>query len=104
MGRLGALGDWIKNCMWRGRERRQRGELPDDELIKEIWQAHREWQIAQHKFQYALGQDQIDYAIYIIEATEKRYEMLLRQAKERERLRLLKPAGEFGDKGQTVEG
>lgn len=50
-------------------------------LIREIHEAHRDWVNAQRHFEYAVGQDQVDYAIFAIEAAEKRYEMLLRQAK-----------------------
>ena len=50
-------------------------------LIREIHDAHQDWVNAQRHFEYAVGQDQIDYAIFAIEAAEKRYEMLLRQAK-----------------------
>ncbi|OUM95680.1 MAG: hypothetical protein A9Z00_15490 [Thermobacillus sp. ZCTH02-B1] len=50
-------------------------------LIRDIREAHRDWVNAHRHFEYAVGFDQIDYAIYAIEAAEKRYEMLLRQAK-----------------------
>jgi len=50
-------------------------------LIRDIREAHRDWVNAHRHFEYAAGLDQIDYAIYAIEAAEKRYEMLLRQAK-----------------------
>lgn len=50
-------------------------------LIRDIREAHRDWINAHRHFEYAAGFDQIDYAIYAIEAAEKRYEMLLRQAK-----------------------
>ena len=53
-----------------------------DELVSEIWKAHQDWVVAQQKLDYARSHDQIDYAVYIIEAAEKRYDMLLRQAKE----------------------
>ncbi|REK54680.1 MAG: DUF2508 domain-containing protein [Thermobacillus sp.] len=50
-------------------------------LIRDIREAHRDWINAHRHFEYASGFDQIDYAIYAIEAAEKRYELLLRQAK-----------------------
>lgn len=50
-------------------------------LILEIEKARNEWAIALQKLDYVLERDQIDYAIYSLEAAEKRYEMLLRQAK-----------------------
>jgi hypothetical protein len=51
-------------------------------LIQEIRVAHRNWINAQAQFEYALGKDQVDYAIFTLEATEKRYEMLVKQAKQ----------------------
>jgi hypothetical protein len=51
-------------------------------LLQEIREAHRNWVCAQAKFELALGVDQIDYAIIMLEATEKRYSILLKQAKE----------------------
>jgi Protein of unknown function (DUF2508) len=52
------------------------------QLIKEIRDAHQNWLCAQARFELALGIDQIDYAIIMLEAAEKRYSMLLKQAKE----------------------
>ncbi|MFC5651919.1 DUF2508 family protein [Paenibacillus solisilvae] len=51
------------------------------ELYAEIQLAKKEWDNAGRYFEYAVGKDQIDYAIFAIEAAEKRYEMLLRRAK-----------------------
>ncbi|BBH23154.1 hypothetical protein Back11_44990 [Paenibacillus baekrokdamisoli] len=51
------------------------------DLYNEILVAKRDWDNALRHFEYALGKDQIDYAIFAIEAAEKRYEMLLRKAK-----------------------
>lgn len=50
-------------------------------LKEEINSAKQDWDNALRHFEYALGKDQIDYAIFSIEAAEKRYEMLLRKAK-----------------------
>lgn len=50
-------------------------------LLKEIQSAHQDWQHAQQRLDYVLDTDQIDYAIYALEAAEKRYEMLLKSAK-----------------------
>jgi hypothetical protein len=61
------------------REREE--EAYADTLVREIHEAHRDWINAHRHFEYAQGRDQVDYAIYAIEAAEKRYEMLLRHAK-----------------------
>jgi len=47
----------------------------------EILEAHRDWENANRYFNYAVGKDQVDYAIFAIISAEKRYEMLLRAAK-----------------------
>ncbi|MGO4500438.1 DUF2508 family protein [Paenibacillus sp. 2RAB27] len=50
-------------------------------LIQEIRAAHLTWVAAQAHFEFALDKDQIDYTIYAMEAAEKRFEMLIKQAK-----------------------
>ncbi|MGN7458071.1 YaaL family protein [Paenibacillus pasadenensis] len=62
-------------------ESEQPAEISLDRLLDEIREAHRDWVNAQYHFEQATGQDQIDYAVFAIEAAQKRYEMLLRQAK-----------------------
>lgn len=55
--------------------------LQKQQLLEELKEAKKNWQIARMKLDYVSDQDQIDYAIYALEAAEKRYEMLLRHAK-----------------------
>ena len=50
-------------------------------LLRELRVAHREWACAQHRLDHVLGDDEIDYAIFALETAEKRYGMLLKQAK-----------------------
>jgi hypothetical protein len=57
-------------------------ERRKERLRKEITEALKEWENASRYFQYAEGSDQVDYAIYAIISAEKRYEMLLRKAKQ----------------------
>ncbi|MGO4111475.1 DUF2508 family protein [Paenibacillus sp. YAF4_2] len=52
-----------------------------EHLRAEIAEAHNEWVNANRFFNVAVGQDQIDYAIYALITAEKRYEMLIRIAK-----------------------
>jgi len=52
-----------------------------NELQEDLRNSKRDWDNAIRHFDYALGKDQIDYAIFAIGAAEKRYEMLLRKAK-----------------------
>jgi hypothetical protein len=53
-------------------------------LIEEISKARKEWSEAQARLDWAIGKDHIDYSIYALETAEKRYEMLLRIAKQKE--------------------
>jgi hypothetical protein len=50
-------------------------------LLADIRDAHRAWQVAESHLREVVGADQIDCAIYLYEAAQKKYEMLLRQAK-----------------------
>ncbi|MFH5186726.1 DUF2508 family protein [Paenibacillus sp. TAB 01] len=54
------------------------------QLLQEIDKAHSEWVTAQHRLDYVLEKEQIDYAVYAMEAAEKRFEMLIKQAKQME--------------------
>ena len=47
----------------------------------DVQQSQMEWERAHLTFQEALGQDQIDYAIFMLEAAERKYQMKLKQAK-----------------------
>ncbi|CAM3112566.1 DUF2508 domain-containing protein [Paenibacillus sediminis] len=51
------------------------------DLYIEVIRAHAEWVRAQYMFQEAVGNDEIDYAIYMLEAAERIYDIRLRQAK-----------------------
>jgi hypothetical protein len=52
-------------------------------LVEEIAKARTEWSEAQERLDWAIGKDHVDYSIFAIEAAEKRYEMLLRLAKQK---------------------
>ncbi|MFP4978874.1 hypothetical protein ACE6ED_25945 [Paenibacillus sp. CN-4] len=47
----------------------------------DVRSAHSEWERAYLMFDEAVGQDQIDYAIYILEAAERKYQIHLKRAK-----------------------
>lgn len=51
------------------------------QLVEDVRRAEREWALAQWHFDNALDDDRIDYAIYSLEAAEKKLDMLLKQAK-----------------------
>lgn len=66
-------------------------------LLEELRAAHREWACARQRLDYAMGDDEIDYAIFAMETAEKRYGMLLKQAK------LMKLSG-FGTQTSSLLG
>lgn len=47
----------------------------------DVRKAQAEWERAYLMFDEAMGQDQIDYAIYILEAAERKYQIHLKHAK-----------------------
>ncbi|OAB43623.1 hypothetical protein PGLA_08425 [Paenibacillus glacialis] len=51
------------------------------ELFTEIEKSKAHWEEAYMYFEEALGEDQVDYAIYMLEAAERKYQMHLKQAK-----------------------
>ncbi|BBI31088.1 DUF2508 family protein [Cohnella abietis] len=55
--------------------------LESQRLIEDVRRAEQEWSLAEWRFHHALGEDQVDYTIYCLEAAEKKLSMLLRQAK-----------------------
>jgi hypothetical protein len=49
--------------------------------MEDVRQAQRELNLAVWRFHEALDEDHVDYAIYSLEAAEKKLDMLLRKAK-----------------------
>jgi hypothetical protein len=50
-------------------------------LIEDVRKAEQEWKFAEWQFHNAIGEDHVDYAIYCLEAAQKKLDMLLRKAK-----------------------
>lgn len=57
-------------------------ELEEDQIYADIQVAKQEWERAMRQFEDAHGQDEIDYAIYVLEAAERKYQIHLRRAKQ----------------------
>ena len=74
LGMRGFKSPRVKNCSGRT----ERSKIM---LIQEIRSAHQTWVAAQAHFDFAVDKDQIDYTIYAMGAAEKRFEMLIKQAK-----------------------
>ncbi|WP_438348238.1 hypothetical protein ACP8HI_21860 [Paenibacillus sp. FA6] len=63
----------------------KKGEFARDEvhgeLYRDIAEALIRWEEARMYFEEAVGKDQVDYAIYMLEAAELRYQIHLKKAK-----------------------
>ncbi|AHV95057.1 hypothetical protein [Paenibacillus sabinae] len=72
---------------WLNGLRRQNGKEQEEaqeehwDVFTEVRKAHMEWERAHLMFDEAVGQDQIDYAIFILEAAERKYQIHLKHAK-----------------------
>ncbi|WP_019007476.1 hypothetical protein [Cohnella laeviribosi] len=53
-----------------------------ERLTDQIREAERECAVANYRFQMAVGADEVDYAIFAMEAAEKKLSMLLKKAKQ----------------------
>lgn len=73
--------EWLRQIFNKSEQSRQSSDKARI-LAHEVWKAHQDWKVAQLKLNEAVEPDQIDYAIYIAEATEKRFNMLIREARE----------------------
>ncbi|MCI3926803.1 YaaL family protein [Paenibacillus sp. TRM 82003] len=51
------------------------------QLLEQLKVAHTDWICAQQRLDYVVSEDEIDYAIFALETAEKRYGILLKQAK-----------------------
>jgi hypothetical protein len=70
--------DWL-----RGRQMIDPELTEEDRLFEEIEAARKEWKIACEQINYVSDPDLIDHAIFSLEAAERKYGYLLRQAKKR---------------------
>lgn len=57
-------------------------EKKRDELLKDIALAHKEWKDKENYFQAVTDHDLIDYSIYEIEASRRKYLYLLKKMRE----------------------
>jgi hypothetical protein len=80
--------NWIKRKRESEVQNEKKRQLEEDRqlLLREIREAHLNWSLAHHHLNEVVEKDEIDYAIFALEAAEKRYSMLLKQAK---RLRIV---------------
>ena len=72
---------WIKSMKLKNGNLLNESVEIHKEIFEDIKKSHEEWKAAHCMFEEAVEQDQIDYAIFILEAAERRYQMHLRRAK-----------------------
>ncbi|MGG4551485.1 DUF2508 family protein [Paenibacillus humicus] len=53
-----------------------------EQLYREVMKARRQWEQAYCALQEAVGADEVDIAIYTLEAAERRYQVHLKAAKQ----------------------
>ena len=83
MGGMTPLLKIIKQWL-AGRQDKQRYrhiQSEQEQLMEDIRYAYKEWERAWFCFEHALGEDEVEYAIFSLEAAEKRVGMLLKKAK-----------------------
>jgi hypothetical protein len=57
------------------------GPAPMPALVDVVEQARREWLSAQHYYNSVSDTDLVDHAVYLMQAAEKKYTYLLKQAR-----------------------
>ncbi|WP_438434032.1 DUF2508 family protein [Gorillibacterium sp. sgz500922] len=64
-------------------DRRDPGRLPEEQeyLLREIRRAHEQWVTASEHLNWVGISEEIDYAVFAMAAAEKKYDILLKQAK-----------------------
>ena len=53
-----------------------------ESIYNSVWEAKKEWDLAEARFQEATGKEMVDYAIYEAMAARKKYMYLMQRAKD----------------------
>ncbi|GAB6992595.1 DUF2508 family protein [Paenibacillus pini] len=79
------MGWFIKSNQGLSRWQRKNEQIKEQEerwnTYEDVRNARVEWEQARMHFEQAMGEDQIDYAIYMLEAAERKYQIALKKAK-----------------------
>lgn len=59
----------------------------EEEFTRQVHLALEQWKDAQNYFENVTDPDQIDYAIFVLETARRRYQFLLKRARELDRLK-----------------
>lgn len=72
---------WLRLSVFKNVSDLKEAEACHREIKEDVRKALEEWRVALAMFEEAVEQDQIDYAIFTLQAAERRYQMYLRKAK-----------------------
>lgn len=77
---------WILNRKQgqKGRQKLNQEYEYKELLYRDVMRAKREWEQARWAFEEAVGNDEVDVAIYLLEAAERKYQIKLKEAKQAE--------------------
>ncbi|MCM3786789.1 YaaL family protein [Neobacillus mesonae] len=75
------VAGWLKTLGVKDNKMSMQEKQLGSEILDDIRVAHEEWLHAHLMFEEAVDQDQIDYAIFTLEAAERKYQMHLKRAK-----------------------
>ncbi|WP_010278535.1 DUF2508 family protein [Paenibacillus senegalensis] len=53
-----------------------------EEVLSDLQRAYTEWENAQYRLDWAVGSDEVDCAIYELVTAEKKYDLVLKKAKQ----------------------
>ncbi|MBC8590247.1 DUF2508 family protein [Wansuia hejianensis] len=62
----------------------------EEKIMKSVKRAHEEWKFKEEYFNHAVDPDLVDFAIYDIEASKRKYTYLLKKLKEEQEIDLEK--------------
>ena len=75
------FSSWIKNIKDKINENRKIKK--NNEMLESIQRAQKEWEDKENYFNFVTDSDLVDFAIYDIEASKRKYAYLLKLAKEK---------------------
>lgn len=73
--------DFLKG-LFKNLIKRNQGLSEEEKILNSVREAHREWLNKEEYFNHATDPDLVDFAIYDIEASRRKYTYLLKKMKE----------------------
>lgn len=73
---------WRKTKRQEDKRELELAKIEAEEIYTDVLKAKHEWERAMRQFEDAQGEDEVDYAIYVLEAAERKYQIHLKRAKQ----------------------